>query len=627
MSGPDNPSIAQAGEWAATFPGADFALFTLGRDGRFLSVSEALGRLLGALPADLAGRDALPLLASEASDRAALAAALAGGPPLRALVCRSSRPDGKEVFLALTTGAGSGQAALGGMAQDVTFLASAERDYRGMFENAGEGIYRSLPNGRQIRCNPALAQLNGYADEAEQIAAVNDIASEWYVDPMRREEFKSIIERDGKVTNFESEVYRHKTRERIWISENARVVRDEQGKVLFYEGTVRDITTRKQTEARLADFLEVGSDWLWETDAEHNFVALSEGVARVGVQPRNVVGMRRLDPKSLIDPDDPAVAEHRETVRARLPFRDFRYGLLTAAGGRLHLSTSGKPIFDAAGTFTGYRGAARDISDILANEHRLREALAAAEVANAAKDRFLANMSHELRTPLNAIIGFSEVMRDELLGPMREPRYLGYARDIHDSATVLLQLIQDILDISKAEAGKLELDEEEVDIGELAGQAFRLLKQRAGQDGVTLHSAVPAGLPRLRADGRRIRQVVVNLVSNAVKFTPSGGSVTLSAALLPDGGLRIEVADTGIGIPADMIETVFRPFVQLATGSARRHEGTGLGLPLCRKLVELHGGSIRLEPANPGTRAVIELPAERTLQPPPRAAMPAGRCG
>jgi signal transduction histidine kinase len=205
-------------------------------------------------------------------------------------------------------------------------------------------------------------------------------------------------------------------------------------------------------------------------------------------------------------------------------------------------------------------------------------------------------------------------MRDELLGPMKQPRYLGYARDINDSATVLLQLIQDILDISKAEAGKLDLDDEAVDIGQLAASAFQLLKQRAGRENIDLSGSIPADLPRLRGDGRRLRQVIVNLVSNAVKFTPAGGAVTVSAGLLPDGGIGIEVSDSGIGIPPAMIEAVFQPFVQLESQASRRHEGTGLGLPMCRTLVELHGGSIRLESSEAGTRAIIALPTERTIR-------------
>jgi len=612
MSRPDNPSTIHAQELAAAFAGEAFALFTVAESGRFLAVSDALARLLGRPAANLVGAEAAAHLTLDPEDRAALAAALQGGPGLQARLCRTRRADGNVIFLAVTAEAGP-SAALAGMVQDVTALAQAEQDYRGMFENAGEGIYRSLPSGRQVRCNPALAQMNGYADEAEQIAAVNDIATEWYVDPGRRDVFKAMIERDGKVVNFESEIYRHKTRERIWISETARVVRDEGGGALFYEGTVRDITARKMAEQRLADFLEVDADWLWECDAENRFTFLSDGVRAVGTDPESLIGVYRLK-RDVANTADPRLIAHMQDVEARRPFRDLYLHIRTPDGRELHLTSSGKPIFDAAGTFQGYRGVGRDISKTVATEKRLREALASAEVANAAKDRFLANMSHELRTPLNAIIGFSEVMRDELLGPMREPRYLGYARDINDSATVLLQLIQDILDVSKAEAGKLDLDDEPVDIAQLAASAFQLLKQRAEREGITLTDAIPAGLPRIRADGRRLRQVVVNLVSNAVKFTPAGGSVSVGATVQEDGGIRIEVSDSGIGIPADMIETVFRPFVQLGGPADRRHEGTGLGLPLCRKLIELHGGTIRLESGSgPGTRAVIALPAERTI--------------
>ena len=324
------------------------------------------------------------------------------------------------------------------------------------------------------------------------LRSVDDIATEWYVEPGRRAEFMAILERHGRVENFVSEIYRHKTRERIWISENARLVRDPRGKPLFYEGTIRDITRLRQAEAA-AD-------------------------------------------------------------------------------------------------------AARQ----------------QAEAANQAKSAFLARVSHELRTPLNAVLGFSELLGSEWLGPLGHPRYREFANDIHASGKHLLSLIDDILDLSRIEAGRIELREEDVAVAELVDAVGRVLRQRAEADGLDFSTTIPDGLPAVRGDPRALKQVLLNLLSNAIKFTPSGGRVGCSARRSADGGLCLEVVDSGIGIAASDIAKALEPFGQIDSPLARRHRGAGLGLPISRALVELHGGRLDLaSEIGKGTTASIRLPPER----------------
>jgi PAS domain S-box-containing protein len=880
-------------------------------------------------------------------------------------------------------------------------LRATERDYREIWENAAEGIYRSSPDGRQLRANPALVRFNGYTSETELLAAVSDIAREWYVEPGRRDEFKRLMRERGRVHNFESEVYRHKSRERVWVSENAWEVRDAAGKLLHYEGTVRDITVRKRAERRILeseerfrDFADTASDWYWETDAGHRMSFISDNIKRFGFDPvrlvgrarwefgqspdldfwrqhrevlahrepfrdfvyrskpqdgtthvfcisgkpvfdaegrflgyrgsgrmitdqvnqqellraseerfrdyadtasdwfwesdkehcftyllssertpnvrdKSVIGKRRWDFADDIDDEPEKWQRHRELLDRHEPFRNFLFRMRNAKGDPEYISASGKPVFDAAGAFQGYRGSARRINeqvrqeallreseerfrdfadtasdwywetdaedrlsyvsdsvsmlrggsrqyaigrtrwemaadvktepekwsafkaqmqrhepfrdfkyqirvasgevhhvavsgkpkfaadgtflgyrgssrvitdqvkqreallesearfrdfaatasdwfwetddehrfayfssstrigpgnpvnglgkrrwelgldveaepekwaahraqldrrepfrdfvylirmangeihhtatsgtpvfgpdgafrgyrgssrlvtDAIRQEERLKEAKTQAEAASAAKSAFLANMSHELRTPLNAIIGFSEIMNREMFGKIGVPRYSDYIKDIGDSAQHLLRLIEDILDLSKAEAGKMELEEAEVDLPASIHSACLMLRERAKRGGVSLNEDVAPDLPRFRGDRRRIRQVLLNLVSNAVKFTREGGSVRVAAAANADGGLVLTVADTGIGIEAVDIPRVFEPFVQLGRDKGISGEGTGLGLPLCKELVELHGGTISLtsEPGA-GTTVTAVFPPVRTV--------------
>jgi len=244
--------------------------------------------------------------------------------------------------------------------------------------------------------------------------------------------------------------------------------------------------------------------------------------------------------------------------------------------------------------------------------HAMDEAKRAAEDASRAKTGFLASLSHELRTPLNAVIGFSEMMIGESFGPLGHERYRGYAKDIHDSGSHLLAVINDILDVAKAEAGKFELDEEIFDCREIISEAAIMLRPRISEAGLTLETNLAENMPQLRADRRRTKQILLNLIHNAVKFTPSGGRVSIAASCEPAQGLTVTVHDTGIGIAKENLKKVLQPFVQVTGMGRRAKEGTGLGLPLVRVMMERHGGALELDSeVGKSTTARIIFPPQR----------------
>jgi len=241
----------------------------------------------------------------------------------------------------------------------------------------------------------------------------------------------------------------------------------------------------------------------------------------------------------------------------------------------------------------------------------LRRAKEAAEAASRAKTEFLATVSHELRTPLNAIIGFSELMIRGVLGPVGNPQYLEYLEDIHQSGSHLLSIINDILDFSKAEASKLELHESEVDVHQVVIGLTRLMGPRARDAGLELCDRIPSELPQLWCDERKLKQMILNLLTNAVKFTPGGGKIDVEASC-DETGLTIVVRDTGIGIAKVDLDRVLQPFVQADNELSRRHEGTGLGLTLVNSMIAMHGGRFHLESeVGSGTTAVLSFPPQR----------------
>ena len=363
---------------------------------------------------------------------------------------------------------------------------------------------------------------------------------------------------------------------------------------------------------RLEDVTRLVSDWVWETDRDLVLTYLSPRVHEVlGYHQLQLAGR----PLASLLAEPSAAIEALFAKTEPRPFRDQAVKIADSGGEIHHVLLSGLPIYcPTSGDFLGFRGTAKDISELQRREQALLRAKEVAEFANRTKSEFLASMSHELRTPLNAIIGFSEIMDREMLGPIGNARYQGYVTDISDSAGHLLELINDILDAAKIEAGEMSLAEETVDPRDLVESVRRLIAPRAERAKLRLEVHLAAKIPALRVDKTKLKQILINLLSNAVKFTPEGGRVSLGAEVDDTGEFLFRVGDNGIGIAPDDMARAMAPFGQVDSRLSRKYEGTGLGLPLAKSLTELHGGGFELvSRPEAGTTVTVRLPACRVV--------------
>jgi PAS domain S-box-containing protein len=382
------------------------------------------------------------------------------------------------------------------------------------------------------------------------------------------------------------------------------------------------------SEARFRSLTRLSTNWYWEQDAELRFVdTISRNDARGGLTPEQHIGLRRWELPHT-EPVGTTWQEHRATLEARQPFHDLLLRRMTSAGSARYVEVSGAPIHGIDGSFAGYHGLARDVTERVEADTALRAAKQEADLASAAKSRFVANMSHEIRTPMNGLLGMAGLLLDEPLPVQQHER----VQLLVDSGRTLLVIINDILDFSKIEAGQLKIDRIPFDLHVAVDELTRMYAVQAQAKSLPLRIDFQVAAPTvLLGDPARLKQVLGNLLANAVKFT-ARGIVTLRVNARPletDAGvrtmLRVEVEDSGVGIPPAMIDQLFQPFAQADESTTRRFGGTGLGLAISKHLVELMGGRIGVNSRlGQGSLFWVELPFD-AVDAPPEVCAPADR--
>jgi len=441
---------------------------------------------------------------------------------------------------------------------------------------------------------------------------------------------------------------RHADGRWLWLRARCELARQEDDGGLHLIGIAVDITEQKNlvertvaADLRLRDAIETIPEAfvLWDADnrlvlCNSNFQELHhlpDEVVQAGARYESVVAAGKKPILRTTVTNDEAQQPGAGTFEVRLD--DGRWMHIserrTKDGGYVSVGTDITKIkLHEQKLVEGEKRQAQTINDLRTSQEALQlqteqladlaekyaEEKTRAEEANQAKSKFLANMSHELRTPLNAIIGFSEIMEAAMFGPLGAEKYNEYSRDIRESGEYLLDVINDILDMSKIEAGGIRLTPEEIDLDSVLADCMRVVWQRANEKHLTLQSRVAPAIG-LKADRRSLKQITLNLLSNAVKFTPDGGAVSVRGHVRA-GKVTIAIEDSGIGIPKDALHKLGRPFEQVESQLTKRHQGSGLGLAIAKSLTELHGGAMRIHSRlGKGTMVVVRLPIEAKLAP------------
>ena len=381
--------------------------------------------------------------------------------------------------------------------------------------------------------------------------------------------------------------------------------------------------TRKRVtagEASYRAFFDHAVEGIFRTTPEGHYLAVNQALADIYGYPNPealISGLTDIGAQLYVD--NRRRNDFRTQMQANDVVTNFVSEIYHRSGRRIWISENARAVRDWSGALLCYEGTVEDVTEKFEQERTLRAALRQAEIANKMKAAFLAAMSHELKTPLNAVLGFSEIIRDEVLGPVGHEGYREYAGDIHKSGARLLAVINDVLDVSRLEGGLLTIEARSENVLDVAEGAIKLARGLT-QDKRGIEIDVPPGVPSLYVDPRRLAQALGNLLANALKFTPEGGRVRFAARPQHDGGIHLMVEDTGIGMAEETIAAALEPFRQLDGSLARRFEGAGLGLSISKALTELHGGHLSVQSAvGEGTAVTIALPATRVSQGPDAA--------
>lgn len=538
--------------------------------------------------------------------------------PLEIAVWRKDAPDAHWDGDLVQIGGTGGEGLVLLRAHDVSHHKNSGEYLRQMVDQIREGV--AVTQGTSIMfANEALARLLGYQD-GDEVTSLDSVLE--LIDPNDREMLQSnIIARSSGqfVRNNYDLRARKKNGESLWVNVNMSQIDWGSGPAAL--ATVTDISgeklvaeAKRETERLFAKVFQLSPDMISLSRLDDGVIVDVNGsfLDLLGYTKEEVLGRSSLELPFWADENSrkALVAELRknETVR------NVEIKACRKSGEIINISASASRLKYGDNELLLFVG--RDTTEERRKKQELQDSKDEAELASRSKSDFLANMSHELRTPLNAIIGFSEILGSELYGPLGDVKYKEYAADIHDSGNLLLEIISDILDLAKIEAGRVELQEGPVGAREILEESTQLLRAKAIEAGLDLKAIVPDEPLTLYLDRLRTKQILLNLLSNAIKFTHPGGTVEAGIRISGQGGFEIFVSDTGIGMSEDEVALALTPFGQIGSAMTRQSEGSGLGLPLVQAFAEMQDGVMRVESATEnGTTVRLFFPEERIIQP------------
>ena len=496
-------------------------------------------------------------------------------------------------------------------------LGKAEQDNRAIIDAVSDIIFETDTEGKILFLSARWRKVTGFDPEQSKGLELFKMLHPQDQEQQRRD-FDLMI-------RGQKQAYRAFTRLRTSdgtfraVELAVSMIRQDKNSMLRVVGTVTDVEERRRAERALGEaekkyraIVENAAGGIYQLTPEGLYLSANPAMARIlgFTNPEDILrSIKNANESIYVDQRDRLNLMRELEMRGAINNHESQ--IITTKGQKIWVNENIRVVRDEGGNTLYYEGSMEDITSRKDSDKALRSAKVHSDLANRAKSEFLANMSHELRTPLNAIIGFSEMIKNEVFGPVTTRAYWEYAKDIHESGHKLLTVINEILDISKIEAGDRHLNESVVDVNKVVKRCLDLLANKIEANQMVVTNTMK-DVPNIVAEELAIKQVIMNLLSNAVKFTPSGGRITLSSDLDKDGSLRISVTDTGIGLDEAQIKKALSPFGQVDSELSRGGSGTGLGLTLVDALIRLHGGELELfSQKGIGTTATIVIPVDR----------------
>lgn len=500
-------------------------------------------------------------------------------------------------------------------------LRKAEREYRAIIDAVSDIIFETNTAGDILFLNGTWRKVTGFETKQAISRNIFDL-----LHPQDQDEQRSFFE---QLVKGQKHAYRVFTRLRTAdgtyrsVELAMSMIRQDENKNLRVVGTFTDVEERRRAERALAEaekkfrtIVENAAGGIYQITPEGQFLSANPAMARIlGYDSADQLLREVSNVHSMIYTNQKERIRFIRELETLGVVKNFELEVVTRGGQRIWVNENARTVKDDEGHILYFEGSMENVTQRKQAEIKLREAKVRSDLANRAKSEFLANMSHELRTPLNAIIGFSEIIKDEVLGKLENRQYWEYARDIYESGKNLLNIINEILDVSRIEAGDRQLNEGIVNVDKMVKACVAFMQPKAEAGNLTITNLMDGVVPNLIAEELALKQIILNLLSNAIKFTPEGGRVTLAHEIDKDGMMRMSITDTGIGLDENEIEKALSPFGQIETSLSRSGSGAGLGLTLVDSLMKLHGGRLELfSQKGIGTTATLIFPTRRVTQ-------------